>query len=575
MLKAVQLFRARPASPWTLCILLLALPLLALAAPAAAQDPAQGGADDGGVIFTVFARSTPIGVERVAVSRTAGGGWRIESIGQIGPPIALDIRSFEAEYDAAWQPQRLAIDSVRNGATYRLEASFADGTATNDVQQGEDRLTSTLPVTADAVLLPDFFFGAYEALAARLADSGPGDSLPVYVAPRREVTAAVRDVGRQTIRTARGQVTARIYDTVFEYGERRLEGAVWIDQDGRLLRVNLPAVQLDVARQDLALVSTRLTGTRNPGDSDVRVPARGFSLAASVTTPSAGPPPADGWPVVLLVPGTGLVDRDENLGGVPIYAELAAGLADAGYLVLRYDKRGMGQSGGRPESAGVEEYADDVRTMVRYLERRDDVDRDRIVVAAHGEGSWIALEAARRHRAIDAFALLAAPGVPGAELVLERQRNRLARLQIPDAERDEQIALQTRIIAAVLDEGAWDEIPEDLRERADTRWFRTFLEFDPADVVRRTRQPALILHGEADAEIPVQHADRLLALAEARRRREATVELARLPGIDHRLLVAGTPTVDDYSQLLDRRVAAEVVTALVDWMDRVVPADRR
>ncbi len=568
MLKVVQICRARRTLPWVVLI------LSTLAAGTGAQAPAPGAPGEGGAIFTVFARSVPVGVERVAVSRTETG-WRIESIGQIGPPIDLDIRAFEAEYDAAWQPRRLAIDSVRNGTTYRLEADFAGGTATNDVQQGADRLSSTLPVAADAVLLPDFFFGAYEALAARLGGSAPGDRIPVYVAPRREVAAAVRGVGSQVIQTAQGPVSASIYDTVFEYGERRLEGDIWIDEDHRLLRVHLPAVQLDIARQDLALVSTRLTGTRNPGDTEVRVPARGFSLAASVTAPAGSEPPTDGWPAVLLVPGTGLVDRDENLGGIPIYAELAAGLADAGYLVLRYDKRGMGQSGGRPESAGVEEYADDVRTMVRYLERRDDVDRDRIVVVAHGEGGWIALEAARRQRAIDAFALLAAPGVPGAELVLERQRNRLARLGIPDSERDEQIALQTRIIAAVLDEGAWEEIPEALRERADTRWFRTFLEFDPADVVRRTRQPALILHGEADAEIPVQHADRLLALAEARERREATVELVRLPGIDHRLLPAGTPTVDDYSGLLDRRVAAEVIAVLVDWMGRVVPADRR
>ncbi len=568
MLKVVQHSRARPAPLWAVCI------LLALSVPAAAQDPAPGEPAEGGAIFTVFARSVPVGVERVAVSRTETG-WRIESTGQIGPPIDLDNRSFEADYDAAWRPLRIAIDSVRNQRTYRVEASFADGTATNQVQQDEDRLTSTLPVTADAVVLPDFFFGAYEALAVRLSGSGAGDEIPVYVAPRREVTASVRSVRSQLIQTAQSQLSASIYDTVFEYGEQVLEGEIWVDQNRRLLRVNLPAVRLDIARQDLALVSTRLTATRNPRDTEVRVPARGFSLAASVTVPSAGQPPADGWPAVLLVPGTGLVDRDENLGGVPIYGELAGGLADAEYLVLRYDKRGMGQSGGRAESAGLEEYADDVRTMVRYLERRDDVDRDRIVVVAHGEGSWIALEAAARHRAIDAFALLAAPGIPGAELVLERQRNRLERMQTPAAQRDEQVALQTRIIEAVLDEGAWDDIPEDLRERADTRWFRSFLEFDPAEVVRQTRQPALILHGEADLEIPVQHADRLLALAEARRRREATVELARLPGIDHRLLAAGTPTVDEYSQLLDRRVASEVVAVLVDWMGRVVPGDRR
>lgn len=540
--------------------------------PAAAQGPPPVAPAEGEAIFTVFVRSAPVGVERVGVARTAAG-WRIESTGQIGPPVDLDVRSFAVEYDAAWRPRRLAIDSVRNDRAYQVDTRFEAGAATSEIRQGEDRLTSTVPVTVDAVVLPDFFFGAYEALAVRLSGSRAGAALPVFVAPRREVTATVRSVRSQPIQTAQSHVSANVYGTVFEYGERLLEGEVWVDQHRRLLRVNLPAVQLDVARQDLALVSTRLTGARNPRDRDVRVPARGFSLAASVTVPAGREPPAGGWPAVLLVPGTGLVDRDENLGGVPIYGELAAGLADAGYLVLRYDKRGMGQSGGRPESAGLDEYADDVRTMVRYLRRRDDVDRDRIVVVSHGEGSWIALQAAAREREIDAFALLAAPGAPGAELVIEQQRNRLDQLRTPRAEREAQIALQERIVAAVLEEGVWDDVPEQLRQRADTRWFRSFLQFDPADVVRRTRQPALIVHGEADREIPVRHAARLLAMAEARDRREATAELARLPDVDHRLLAAGTPAVDSYSRLLDRRVAPDVLAVLVDWLGRTVPAD--
>ena len=90
----------------------------------------------------------------------------------------------------------------------------------------------------------------------------------------------------------------------------------------------------------------------------------------------------------------------------PIFGQLAAGLADAGYLVVRYDKRGVGQSGGRPESAGLEQYSDDVRTMVEYLERRNDVNDDRIIVLGHGEGGWIALLAAARENEIDALALL-------------------------------------------------------------------------------------------------------------------------------------------------------------------------
>ena len=531
-------------------------------------EPAPGEA-----AFTVFVRSVPVGVERVGVTRT-DGGWRINSIGQLGPPVDLEIRSFQIDYDQDWRPLQLDIDSARNDSDYAVVTTFADGTATNEIRQGDDRLTSTVEITPDAVVLPDFFFGAYEALAVRLGDHEQGEEIAVYVAPHREITAVVQGARSQPIQTADIQLSALIYRTELQYDTQRLDAEIWVDQNNRLLRVNYPALQLDVARQDLALVSTRLTAGRSAGETDVRVPARGFNLAASVTTPTGREQPPRGWPAVLLVPGIGLVDRDENLAGVPIFAELAAALSEAGYLVLRYDKRGIGQSGGRAESAALDSYAEDVLTVVRYLERRDDVDRDRIILAAHGEGSWVALQAAAEENDIAAVALLAAPGTPGAELVLEQQQLRLEQYATPQDERQRQVALQERIIAAVLDEGAWSDVPQHMRQRADTPWFRSFLEFDPARVVRRTRQPVLIVHGKLDRQIPVAHADRLAEMLEARRRREATLEVARLPGIDHRLLDASAGAIDEYSQLLDRRVSSEVITALTDWMDRTVPARR-
>ena len=536
------------------------------------QEPAIPAT--GEFIFNIFINSTPAGVERIGVDRTADG-WRITSTGQIAPPIGLDIRLFEIEYDDQWQPRHLTIDSTRGGRDYSVQTGFEDRTATNQVSSGEDRTTSAGPVNPSAVVLPDFFFGAYEAMAVRLSGSEPGDEIPVYIAPRREVTAVVAGVRSQEIQTAQSLVSALIYSIVFQYENRPLAAEVWVDQTHRLLRVNIPRVGLDVARQDLVMVSTRLSSVRNPGDADVRVPASGFSLAATITTPPERDPPQDGWPAVLLVPGTGRVDRDENLFGVPVFGQLAAGLADVGYLVMRYDKRGIGQSGGRPESAGLDEYADDVRTMVKYLERRDDVDRERIAVVGHGEGGWIGLQAAAKEKAIDALALLAVPGTPGAELVLEQQRANLDRLQAAADERDEQIALQTRIVEALLGEGSWDDVPENMRRRADTIWFRSFLEFEPADVVRRARQPLLILHGELDQQIPPYHADRLAELAQARRRRESTVEVAKLPGINHLLLPATTGAVDEYSQLSGRRVSPVVVSALSDWIGRTLPPGGR
>ena len=81
--------------------------------------------------------------------------------------------------------------------------------------------------------------------------------------------------------------------------------------------------------------------------------------------------------------------------GIPTLAQLAGAIADAGFLAVRYDKRGFGQSGGRSESATIQDFAEDVRAVVRWLEKRKDVDPKRIAVVGHSEGAWVALLAAR------------------------------------------------------------------------------------------------------------------------------------------------------------------------------------
>ena len=346
----------------------------------------------GEAFFNVFVNGTPVGVERVTLFRTEGG-WQIVSSGRFSPPIDLDNRAFRIDYDDEWAPQQMTMDGARYGQAFTVSTTFDGGVATSLIQTGIDRSTAATPVDPAAIVVPDYFFGAFEAMVARLGGAEPGQELPIFIAPQAQITAVVREVRSQQVQTAERLLTAQIYRLTFLDAERPLDVDVWADQDRRLLRLTIPVLGVEVAREDVVRVSTRLTTERHPGATDVRVPASGFSLASTVTTPVGREIPQDGWPAVLLVPGTASVDRDENLFGVPLFAQLAAALADEGYLVMRYDKRGAGQSGGRQESAALEDYADDVRTLVRYLDRRDDVDEKRIAVAGHGEGGWVGLYA--------------------------------------------------------------------------------------------------------------------------------------------------------------------------------------
>ena len=563
MLKVVHP-RCVAATWWTSVVLVCALTVIV----GGTQSPVQ--LEQHEATFNVFFRSAPIGVERVSVTRTSDG-WTIRSSGQLGAPFALETRLFVVEYDSDWHAQRLFMDGARIGQDFSIETTFGNGVATNRIRETDRESNTSEPVDATVVVLPDYFFGAYEALAPRLFGARPGDVVPVYAVPRGATDAVVEEVLTQSLEIAQSQMTARIYRIRIRNPNQSLDAEVWVDEGRRLMRVVLPTVGFDVVRQDISLISTRLSGVRVPGDVEQRISGNGFTLAATVTLPVDRETPADGWPAVVLVPGTRSADRDEHQSGFPLFGRLASILSDAGYLVARYDRRGVGQSGGRPESATLENYSEDVRAVVEFLEDSDDVDDDRIALVAHGEGGWIALHAASRENSIAAVILMATPATDGPDLVLEQQRAELDRLQAPEAERDERIKLQRQIHDAVLGDGSWDGVPAMIRQRADTPWFRSFLEFEPADVTRRTRQPLLVMHGELDRQVPSHHADQLAEFARVRRREESTVDLVLLPGVNHLMVSAETDErAAEYVDLSDPEIAPEVASTLTAWLNRIM-----
>jgi pimeloyl-ACP methyl ester carboxylesterase len=303
----------------------------------------------------------------------------------------------------------------------------------------------------------------------------------------------------------------------------------------------------------------------------VTIPAAGFNLGATLTRPASTASPR--LPAVILLAGSGASDRDGVAAGVPIIGQLAGAVADAGFLAVRYDKRGFGQSGGRAESATLNDYAEDARAVFNWLRNRKDVDPDRIAVVGHSEGAWVALLLASRERRVAGVVAIAAPASTGAELVLEQQRYVLEQANTPDAERAEKIALQQKINAAVISGRDWEGIAPELRKQADTPWFQSLLTFDPARVVRNVRQPLLLVHGELDRQVPIAHVDRLSELAR-KESRSRSVEVVTVRGVNHLLVPAVTGHVSEYGTLDDRTVSGDVAKAVTTWLTKTFQAVR-
>lgn len=533
-----------------------------LPATATGQPAAQPVATSGPSRFLIYLRSVQVGTEESSVVRTPEG-WTITGGGRIGPPLDLTTRRIELKYDADWKPRELTLDAIQGSQPTTLHTVVTGTTArnefTNNVAPGE----RTDTIAPDALLMPNPFFSPYEALAARLKGAATGARIPVYTAPIGTLTAQVGPSTAEKVQTVTRLIEVRRtrVQLVPPTGGA-LDIEVWGDEEGRLLRLSVPAQGLEVVREDIGSVSTRRVAISREGDEQVRVPANGFSLAGTISRPGSA---TGRLPAIVLVAGSGPMDRDETAYGIPIFGQLAGALADRGFLVLRYDKRGVGQSGGRPESATLGDYAEDLRAAVRFMTDRKDVDPRRLAVLGHSEGGAVAMLAAARDGKIKALALVAAIGVTGAELNLAQVSHALSRSSRPDEEKQATLDLQKRIQAAVITGQGWDTIPPALRRQADVPWFNSFLTFDPAKVMTDVRQPLLIVQGELDVQVAPSNADRLEQLANGRKRR-AAVKVVKVPGVNHLLVPAKTGEVEEYAALPDRAISPTVPAAVADWL---------
>jgi alpha-beta hydrolase superfamily lysophospholipase len=261
-------------------------------------------------------------------------------------------------------------------------------------------------------------------------------------------------------------------------------------------------------------------------------------------------------PVVVTISGSGPQERDSRLSVVKGYMpfrEIADTLGRRGIAVLRYDDRGVGESGGRGalrDTATSADFADDVLSVVQYLRTRSDVDGARIALAGHSEGGLIAPLAAAKDPSIGAVVLIAGPAYNGRR-ILEYQ-NDIGIKAAPGLTTTQRDSIRARVPAAL------DSIARS------SRWMRYFMSEDPLVTARQLKQPVLILQGDTDMQVTPEQADTLARVIRGAGNRSVTMR--RFPATNHLLLNDPSGSPFGYGKLTDVRVRREVLGALADWL---------
>ena len=137
------------------------------------------------------------------------------------------------------------------------------------------------------------------------------------------------------------------------------------------------------------------------------------------------------FPAVVLLTASGSEDRNETVYGHQPFAVLADYLTRHGVAVLRFADRGVGQSGGTLRGTSSADYTGDALAALAWLRAQPGIQKAHVGLLGHSQGGTAAIGAAQQPHGPDFLVLLAAPGLPGDELLVQQSLT-MARLQTAD-----------------------------------------------------------------------------------------------------------------------------------------------
>ena len=280
------------------------------------------------------------------------------------------------------------------------------------------------------------------------------------------------------------------------------------------------------------------------------------------------------FPVVLLVHGSGPLDRDENMPGqrLNVFSAIAHDLAGHGVASLRYDKRGCAKSSGSYLTAGISDFVDDAAAWLDALAVHDASAPGALFVLGHSEGCIVAPQLSLRRPLLEGVILLCPFVEPGESLLLRQA----AQLQREITQLRGVAGLATRVISGIgggtvasqvrLIQRLNTSTPPTLRvgwRRVPAKALRELMSLDAPALFRQVSAPMLVIGGDKDMQCDPADVDRIAELA------GGPTEVHRLPNLTHILRTEhGSPSILGARQLLAEPIDPAVITLIINWLDR-------
>lgn len=301
-------------------------------------------------------------------------------------------------------------------------------------------------------------------------------------------------------------------------------------------------------------------------------------LMGTLTFPKGG----GQYPAVVLVTGSGPQNRNEELFGHQPFKVLADYLTRHGIVVLRYDDRGVGQSGGVFETSTIENFSKDAIAAFEFLKQQKQVDPQKVGIIGHSEGGLIAQLLAGQHVLDLSFIVsLAGPSISIDKLMVQQlyaigKAEGMTELSLEIAKRIN--VKNFEVIKGGLDtKEAYDALLRNVgitssnAQNTEIRTelltmlapaYRYFLRIEPEEYISQIKIPVFAAFGSLDVQVPAN--SNLKSLFDLLPKHPKTV-LKEYEGLNHLFQPAKTGKVAEYMQI-EETIDPQVLQDLTVWI---------
>jgi dienelactone hydrolase len=276
-----------------------------------------------------------------------------------------------------------------------------------------------------------------------------------------------------------------------------------------------------------------------------------WKLPGTLTLPNGSGP----FAAVVLVQGSGPSDRDESVGAVKPFRDLAEGLASRGIAVLRYEKRTAQYRSKMTALTGMtidEETVDDAVRAADLLGTQHEVDPRRIYLLGHSLGGYAAPRIATDDGKLAGLIFLAANARHLEDVIVDQ----VEYLQLPATD-----------IAGVKEEAKRIKA----LEPADTdgppllgmpvTYLLDLKDYDPVAAAKKLTIPMLFLQGGRDYQVTMKD----FTLWKTGMAGRKDVAFQDFPSLNH-LFEAGEGRSNEAEYRKPGHVAPEIIDAIAKWV---------